>query len=224
MSMKDKLTRKQLQQVKLMDVYEKVKNLMDSCMSDLIQLDTFMHRALISRRLLDTISEVLTPEEIDEVKESADRYFEKLNEMLKEWSTTGDSRSLISKMNNLLMEIKRNESCIDELGIVSELEVKINENEIKIAMIGFIKEYINDDLFKEAEDPKSNLKNAMEQMNQLMKVNFIDTQWLEKVLDGLYKFETIEERNKYLDGVNTTLENKNKIRTAGGYGRRLYQA
>ena len=127
---------------------------------------------------------------------------------------TMNNPSLISKMNNLLMEIKRNESCIDELGIVSELEVKINENEIKIAMIGFIKEYINDDLFKEAEDPKSNLKNAMEQMNQLMKVNFIDTQWLEKVLDGLYKFETIEERNKYLDGVNTTLENKNKIRTA----------
>ena len=214
MSMKDNLSRKQRQQIKLMDVYEKVKTLMDSCMSDLIQLDTFMHRALISRKLLDTVNEVLTPEETDEVKESADKYFEELNDMLKEWSTTGNSRTLISKMNNLLMEIKREETNINELGNISELDVKINENDIKITMIGFIKEYIKDDLFKEAEDPKSNLKHAMEQMNQMLGVNFIDTQWLEKVLNGLYKFDTIEERTKYLDGVNITLENKNKIRTA----------
>ena len=214
MSMKDNLSRKQRQQIKLMDVYEKVQNLMDSCMPDLIQLDTFMHRALISRKLLDTVNEVLTPEETDEVKESADKYFEELNDMLKEWSTTGNSRTLISKMNNLLMEIKREETNINELGNISELDVKINENDIKITMIGFIKEYIKDDLFKEAEDPKSNLKHAMEQMNQMLGVNFIDTQWLEKVLNGLYKFDTIEERTKYLDGVNITLENKNKIRTA----------
>lgn len=214
MSMKDKLTRKQLQQIKLMNVYENVKTLMDSCMSDLNQLSTFMHRALISRKLLDTINEVLTPDEIDEVKESADRYFEKLNDMLKEWSSTGNSRTLIFKMNHLLMEIKREETNIDELGNISELDAKINENDIKITMIGFIKEYIKDDLFKEATDPKGNLKEAMQQMNQMIGVNFIDTQWLEKVLDGLYKFETIEERTRYLDGVNITLENKNKIRTA----------
>jgi len=220
MGMKDELNEEQIKNIQILTCIDKIHEVFISGLNDaLLRIEhDSMHRLAFFEAFKYSIkTKVINEITVEpELKTTLTKYFDEYYGVISKYIPKGGNpQDMVNEASEWLRQFKMKITGYDSIGSMlgSRAFTTLMHNELKLTFISFIRQYIQDEDFMAADDPKGALINAMTELNNMIGNKAIDIEWLKDLSTKLFGIDDAEKRLQFLRSQEILLTQKQEIRT-----------
>lgn len=220
MGMKDELSAEQIKNIRILSCIDKIHEVFISGLNEaLIKIEhDSMHRLAFFEAFKYSIkSKVINEIDVEpELKATLTKYFDEYYSVISKYIPKGGNpQDMVNEASEWIRQFKMKITGYDNITDIlgSKAFTTLMHNELKLTFITFIRQYIQDEDFMAADDPKGALINAMTELNNMIGNKAIDIEWLDDLSTKLFGIDDAEKRLQFLRSQEILLTQKQEIRT-----------